>query len=73
MYERMAELANKSLLADDDLPPSFMKTYRDMLLEIIRVRRDALKKMHRDNIFADHLIRAKERELDLEEARTRKT
>jgi Na+/H+ antiporter len=72
-YERMAELANKSLLADDDLPPSFMKTYRDMLLEIIRVRRDALKKMHRDNIFADHLIRAKERELDLEEARTRKT
>ena len=72
-YDRMAEIANKNLAADEDLSPSFMGTYRAMLLELINVRRELLKKMHKNDEYADHLIRAKERELDLEEARTRRT
>lgn len=61
------------LTMDEDLSPSFMKTYRIVLLDIINVRREVLKTMHRQDEYADHLIRAKERELDLEEARTRRT
>ena len=72
-YDRMAENASKSLTVKEEVSPSFMKTYRAMLLEIIDVRRQVLKTMHINNEFADHLIRAKERELDLEEARTRRT
>ncbi|HEY0244850.1 MAG TPA: Na+/H+ antiporter [Mucilaginibacter sp.] len=72
-YERMAEIAGNNLSADGDISPSFLKTYRQMLLEIIDVRRNELKKMHKSKEYGDHLIRAKERELDLEEARMRKT
>lgn len=72
-YDRMVAIAEKNLEADEDLSPSFMKSYRSMLLALIDVRREELKKMHRNNEYADHLIRAKERELDLEETRTRKT
>jgi CPA1 family monovalent cation:H+ antiporter len=70
-YERMAEIAEKQLNGEDQIP-AFIHDYRQMLLEIIEVRRAELKKMHRNKEFADHLIRARERELDLEEARTRK-
>lgn len=72
-YERMAENANKGLAKDEETSPAFMKTYRAMLLEIINIRRQILKGMHINDEYADHLIRAKERELDLEEARTRRT
>jgi CPA1 family monovalent cation:H+ antiporter len=67
----MAEIAEKQLNGEDQMP-AFIHDYRQMLLEIIEVRRAELKKMHRNKEFADHLIRARERELDLEEARTRK-
>jgi CPA1 family monovalent cation:H+ antiporter len=70
-YERMAEIAEKQLNGEDQIP-AFIHDYRQMLLEIIEVRRGELKKMHRNKEFADQLIRARERELDLEEARTRK-
>jgi CPA1 family monovalent cation:H+ antiporter len=70
-YERMAEIAEKQM-SDDEQIPTFIHDYRQMLLEIISVRRDELKKMHRNKEFADHLIRARERELDFEEARTRR-
>jgi CPA1 family monovalent cation:H+ antiporter len=70
-YERMAEIAEKQLNGEGQIP-AFIQDYRQMLLEIIEVRRGELKKMHRNKEFADHLIRARERELDLEEARTRK-
>lgn len=72
-YERMAEIAEKNAAAESDISPSFLKTYRQMLIEIIGVKRNELNKMHKSKAYADHLIKAKERELDLEEARTRKT
>ena len=72
-YERAAQNADSNLPANQDAAPSFLKTYRQMLLEVIRVKREELNKMHKQKEYADHLIREKERELDLEEARTRKT
>jgi Na+/H+ antiporter len=72
-YERMVEIAEKNISADGDIAPSFLKTYRQLLLEIINIKRNELNKMHKGKQYADHLIKAKERELDLEEARTRKT
>lgn len=71
-YERMADIANNHLI-EGETAPAFLKTYHEMLLETINVRREELKKMHRHKEFADHLIRARERELDLEEARIRRT
>ena len=71
-YERMAEIAGRNMSADDNVTPAFLKTYRQMLLEIIAVKREELNKMHKSKLYADHLIKANERELDLEEARTRK-
>lgn len=72
-YERMVQNADSSLKAENETSPSFLKTYRQMLLEVIRVKREELKKMHRKKEYSDQLIKAQERELDLEEARTRKT
>ena len=72
-YERMAQNADSNLKADNETSPSFLKTYRQMLLEVIRVKREELKKMHRGKEYSDQLLKAQERELDLEEARTRKT
>lgn len=71
-YERAAEIADRNLSAEETETPAFLKTYRQMLLEIINVRRNELNQMHKQKKYADHLIRAKERELDLEESRTRK-
>jgi CPA1 family monovalent cation:H+ antiporter len=72
-YERMVEIAEKNAAAEGDVSPSFLKNYRQLLIEIINVKRNELNKMHKNKEYADHLIKAKERELDLEEARTRKT
>lgn len=72
-YERMADIAGKNLSTDEDTSPSFLRTYRQMLLEIIGVRRNVLNKMHKEKEYPDHLIRVKERELDLEETRIRRT
>ncbi|UOE47492.1 hypothetical protein MTO98_24085 [Mucilaginibacter sp. SMC90] len=47
------------------------ETTPDMLLEIIGVRRNEFKLMHRNQEFTDELIRAKERELDIEEGEER--
>ncbi|ASU32377.1 Na+/H+ antiporter [Mucilaginibacter xinganensis] len=71
-YERMAKIADDSLSAGELSSPAFLKTYRQMLLEIIAVRRTELNKMHKNKEYADHLLRAKEQELDFEEARMRK-
>ncbi len=70
-YERMTDIAEKQL-AGEEKTPDFMKTYRKMLISIIGARRAELRKMHHNKEFPEALIRAKERELDLEEARTRK-
>ncbi|HMH24326.1 MAG TPA: Na+/H+ antiporter [Puia sp.] len=70
-YERMVEIANKKIQEKDgtEKNPPFLPRYRKMLLELVKVQRKELAQMRRDNEFADELIRGKEFELDLEEAR----
>ncbi len=66
-FERIAETAGNELTGADAVPV-VAKTHQEMFLEIIAVRREELKHMHRRQEFADELIRAKEYELDIEEA-----
>jgi CPA1 family monovalent cation:H+ antiporter len=70
-YERMIDIANKRLSTENNTiaAPAFLPTYRQMLLDIISVKRKELKDMHRDKSYPDELLRNKEWELDLEEAR----
>jgi len=71
-YERMLENAGKKLAEKESGDPAFLLSYRNMLLELIEVRRKELAIMRRDKSFPEELLRVKERELDLEEARMRK-
>ncbi|QEC68083.1 Na+/H+ antiporter [Panacibacter ginsenosidivorans] len=73
-YERMVEIAEKKLDAAEvkDEPPSFLPNYYKMLYEMIEVRRAQLNEMRNSKLYSDELLREKERELDLEEARIRK-
>ncbi|NII24446.1 Na+/H+ antiporter [Pseudoflavitalea sp. X16] len=73
-YTRMAEIANSRLQQDEkaQLSGSFIPQYRKMLLEAVEVRRAELQKMTRHKEFPDELLRKREAELDLEEARLRK-
>jgi monovalent cation/hydrogen antiporter len=70
-YERMVEIANKKIRQEEgtEITPSFLPRYRNMLLELVKVQRKELAQMRRDNEFSEELIRGKEFELDLEEAR----
>jgi monovalent cation/hydrogen antiporter len=71
-YERMADLAaQKKVKMGDKSSVSFLPKYRQMLLELVAVRRRELSKMKKEKQFDDELLRAKEQELDLEEARLR--
>ncbi|MEN0053830.1 MAG: Na+/H+ antiporter [Mucilaginibacter sp.] len=72
-FERISEIADKELTNSLEPIPEFSKTNQEMLLEIIEVRRTELKHMQRHQEFTDELIRAKEHELDLEEASVRKS
>lgn len=70
-YERMINLTYQKLVdgeksTDED---DFLPRYRNMLLELVTVRRESLKRLRHEKLYADELIRNKERELDLEEAR----
>jgi monovalent cation/hydrogen antiporter len=73
-YKRMAEIAARKLEKEDELRkrPEFLPKYRDMLIELVHARRIELNKMRHENQFPEELIRKKEEELDLEEARLRK-
>lgn len=73
-YERMIEIANKKLLEqeNEDETPDFLPRYRQMLLEIVSVRRKELHKLRQEKIYPDELLNNKEWELDLEEARLNK-
>lgn len=73
-YQRMADIANSRLQQDENTQQagSFLPLYRKMLLEAVQVRRAELSKMSRLKEFPDELIRKRETELDLEEARLRK-
>jgi CPA1 family monovalent cation:H+ antiporter len=72
-YERMIAIAQQKLNAQEHTNEgsSFLPQYRQMLLELIKVRRQELAHFRNNNEFPDELIRERERELDLEEARLR--
>jgi Na+/H+ antiporter len=73
-YQRMADIANSRLQQDENAQQAgaFLPKYRKMLLEAVQARRAELTKMSRLKEFPDELIRKREAELDLEEARLRK-
>jgi monovalent cation/hydrogen antiporter len=73
-YERMASVADKQLKKDggDGAPPDYLPRYRKLLLELVTVQRQELSQMRRDIEFPDEVLRNKETELDLEEARLRR-
>lgn len=70
-YQRMSEIANQKLLKEDTekAVPHFLPKYRRMLLELVNVRRRELYKLRNEKSYSDELLRRKEHELDLEEAR----
>jgi CPA1 family monovalent cation:H+ antiporter len=70
-YERMVNIANRRLNKEEreaGMAP-FLPKYRRMLLELVSVRRSELHKLRSEKLYSDELIRNKEYELDLEEAR----
>lgn len=70
-YQRMSEIANQKLLKEDTekAVPHFLPKYRRMLLELVNIRRRELYKLRNEKSYSDELLRRKEHELDLEEAR----
>ena len=73
-YARMVEITNKKLEKEEgkEMAPDFLPRYRQLLLELVRIQRQELAHMRRDNLFSEELLRSKEFELDLEEARFRR-
>lgn len=72
-YERMIEITRRKLENDEAMEEDddFLPQYRQMLIELVQVRRLALKRFRYAKQFNDELIREREWELDLEEARLR--
>lgn len=72
-YERMIENANNKLLNSEKetAKADFLPKYRNMLVEIVAVKREELQKLKREKIYSDEILKAREWELDLEEARLR--
>ena len=73
-YARMIEITRNKLEAQEatDDGQTFLPHYRQMLLELIAVRRRELTHFLHTNAFPEELIREREWELDLEEARLRR-
>jgi len=70
-YERMVDITNRKLKKEekDAAAALFLPRYRRMLLELVAVRRSELHKLRTEKRYSDEIIRNKEYELDLEEAR----
>lgn len=68
-YERMAELSYKKLLYGETEVDTFRPRYRAMLKEMVAVKRMALQALRKEKLYPDELLRMKEWELDLEDAR----
>ena len=68
-YKRMSEISYKRLKEGDINEPAFLGIYRGMLRELVEVKRQALIRLSREDMYPLELIRMKEHELDLEEAR----
>jgi CPA1 family monovalent cation:H+ antiporter len=72
-YVRMTEVAKKKLEMEEagEEASSFLPHYRQMLIELVDVRRKELNRFRRSREYNEELIREREWELDLEEARLR--
>ncbi|WP_280517376.1 Na+/H+ antiporter [Niastella yeongjuensis] len=72
-YARMIEITQRKLDARESTPEeqNFLPHYRQMLLELVEVRRRELNHFRHHNSYSEELIREREYELDLEEARLR--
>ncbi len=70
-YERMIEITKRKLENDeaDKEAASFLPNYRQMLLELVHIRRRELNYLRHKGEFSEELIREREWELDLEESR----
>jgi len=73
-YERMVQITSQKLEKEEgkEISPTFLPRYRQLLLELVAVQRRELSQMRHDNLFSEELLRSKEFELDLEEARFRR-
>lgn len=73
-FDRMVVITEKKLNDEGakEEGASFLPNYYKMLYEMIEVRRKALREMRNNKLYGEELLREKERELDLEEARIRK-
>ena len=72
-YERMVDITQQRLeKAEKEAVPSFLPRYRQLLLELVQIQRQELLRMRHDNLFPEELLRGREFELDLEEARLRR-
>jgi len=68
-YSRMADISYKKIMEGEDEDNRFLPAYRQMLTELIKVKRQVLKRLRKEHLYSDEIIRSKEWELDLEEAR----
>ena len=70
-YERMIDIAKRKLESDEaaDEAASFLPHYRQMLIELVHIRRRELNYLRHKGEFSLELIREREWELDIEEAR----
>ncbi|HEY4337522.1 MAG TPA: Na+/H+ antiporter [Puia sp.] len=73
-YERMSAITSSRLKMEGEGTSSakFLPQYRRLLIELVDVQRQELSRMRRDNQFSEEILRNKETELDLEEARYRR-
>jgi monovalent cation/hydrogen antiporter len=74
-YERMAAITGSRLKHDgneDAKGSAFLPQYRRLLIELVDVQRQELARMRRNAEFSEEVLRNKETELDLEEARYRR-
>lgn len=72
-YERMIEITKRKLQSGEvgDENDSFLPQYRQMLIELVHIRRRELNYFRYKGEYSEELIREREWELDLEEARLR--
>jgi monovalent cation/hydrogen antiporter len=72
-YQRMIENANNKLLntEKETAKADFLPKYRTMLVEIVTIKRQELQRLKRERLYSDEILKAREWELDLEEARLR--
>ncbi|HUR66740.1 MAG TPA: Na+/H+ antiporter [Chitinophagaceae bacterium] len=70
-YERMMGIARKQLAGDKkaEAEAAFLPQYRQMLIELVHIRRRELQYSRYKAEFSEELMREREWELDLEEAR----